>query len=36
MPEALQNEFGLGLDSLRAGLEGAQRFTSGAGRHGNF
>ena len=36
MPEALQNEFRLGLISLQAGLEGAQRFSSGAGRHGKF
>jgi enoyl-CoA hydratase len=36
MQQALQNEFRLGLQSLQHGLEGAQRFTSGAGRHGKF
>src|SRR5438552_3937851 len=37
MLEALQNEFHLGLRSLQeGGTEGAQRFTSGAGRHGKF
>jgi enoyl-CoA hydratase len=36
MHDALQNEFRLGLESLAAGLEGAQRFTTGAGRHGKF
>ena len=37
MLDALQNEFHLGLRSLQeGGTEGAQRFTSGAGRHGKF
>ncbi len=36
-PEALLNEFNLGVKSLEAGgREGAARFASGAGRHGNF
>ena len=37
MLDALQNEFRLGLRALQeGGTEGAQRFTSGAGRHGKF
>ena len=37
MDQALQNELRHGLRSLQAtGSEGAQRFTSGAGRHGQF
>ncbi len=37
MDQALQNELRHGLRSLAAtGPEGAQRFTSGAGRHGQF
>ena len=37
MLDALQNEFHLGLRALQeGGTEGAQRFTSGAGRHGKF
>ena len=35
--EAMANEFVHGLESLRAGgASGAERFASGAGRHGNF
>jgi enoyl-CoA hydratase len=35
--EAVANEFQHGLESLKAGgREGAARFASGAGRHGNF
>jgi enoyl-CoA hydratase len=35
--EALANEFQLGMESLRAdGLQGAQRFAQGLGRHGSF
>ena len=37
MPAALQNEFQLGMRALQDGaVEGAARFTSGAGRHGKF
>ncbi|MFQ5513606.1 MAG: crotonase/enoyl-CoA hydratase family protein [Myxococcota bacterium] len=38
LPEALQLETELGLEVIRSGetLEGALRFTSGAGRHGAF
>ncbi len=37
MEDALANEFRRGMESLRAGAaEGAQRFASGAGRHGSF
>ncbi|MCA1829586.1 MAG: crotonase/enoyl-CoA hydratase family protein [Myxococcales bacterium] len=37
MQDALHNEFRLGVQSLQqGGTEGAQRFTSGAGRHGKF
>ncbi|TMA21462.1 MAG: crotonase/enoyl-CoA hydratase family protein [Deltaproteobacteria bacterium] len=37
MLDAVQNEFRLGLRALQeGGTEGAQRFTSGAGRHGKF
>ncbi|GIH22376.1 enoyl-CoA hydratase [Acrocarpospora phusangensis] len=32
--ESLAAEFAYGVDSLRAGLEGVERFRSGAGRHG--
>ena len=37
-PEALRNEFRLGLATIQSGetLEGAARFTGGAGRHGGF
>jgi enoyl-CoA hydratase len=36
LEEALANEFQLGMESLRAeGLQGAQRFTQGMGRHGS-
>lgn len=35
--DALANEFALGLRTLReGGLDGAQRFSAGAGRHGSF
>ncbi len=36
--DALAHEFGLGLRTLRSGesVSGAQRFASGAGRHGRF
>lgn len=36
--EALSNEFRIGLDVVRSGetLEGATRFSGGAGRHGSF
>ena len=35
--EAMRRELALGMDSLRSGaLEGAARFASGAGRHGEF
>ena len=37
LPEALANEFRHGMRSLESGsLEGAQKFASGAGRHGSF
>ncbi|MGZ3716041.1 MAG: crotonase/enoyl-CoA hydratase family protein, partial [Ktedonobacterales bacterium] len=37
LDDALANEFRRGVESLRAGAaEGAQRFASGAGRHGSF
>jgi enoyl-CoA hydratase len=37
LPDALLNEFNHGLKALEAGArEGAQRFSSGAGRHGSF
>jgi enoyl-CoA hydratase len=37
LPEAIQNELRHGLESLAAtGAQGAQRFASGAGRHGTF
>ena len=36
-PEALANEFQHGLGVLQAeGASGAQKFSSGAGRHGSF
>jgi enoyl-CoA hydratase len=37
-PTALQNETRLGLEVIQSGetLDGAQRFASGAGRHGQF
>ncbi len=36
-PAALAQEFGKGLDALRAeGAQGAARFASGEGRHGSF
>ncbi len=35
--EAMRRELALGMDSLRSGaLDGAARFASGAGRHGDF
>jgi enoyl-CoA hydratase len=38
LEEALLHETRLGLEVVRSGetLEGAQRFASGAGRHGSF
>jgi enoyl-CoA hydratase len=37
LPEAIQNELRHGLESLAStGPQGAQRFASGAGRHGTF
>ena len=38
LPAALQNEFYRGIDVIRSGetRDGAQRFSSGAGRHGSF
>jgi enoyl-CoA hydratase len=38
LAEALANETRLGLEVIRSGetVEGASRFASGAGRHGNF
>ena len=37
-PEAMRNEFTLGMATIQSGetLEGATRFTKGAGRHGGF
>lgn len=37
-PEAMRNEFRLGLETVRSGetQEGASRFAAGAGRHGSF
>jgi enoyl-CoA hydratase len=37
-PGAMQNEFALGVATIRSGetVAGAARFASGAGRHGTF
>ena len=38
LPDALANEFRLGMEAIASGeaVEGATRFTSGRGRHGSF
>jgi enoyl-CoA hydratase len=38
LEEALRNEFRLGLETIQSGetVEGAERFSQGAGRHGSF
>jgi enoyl-CoA hydratase len=38
MGEALREETGMGLEVIRSGetLQGAKRFSAGAGRHGKF